>query len=130
MMRPIVFILLLLTCTYSCKKNSDPALVGKWQLTETLVDPGNGSGTFQDVSSDKTIKFKSNGTFTSNGSICDLNTDANDATSGEYSNSEHTVTPTGCGSSSTVLNYEIINGDLILHYPCFEACQVKYEKVN
>lgn len=36
-----------------------------------MADPGDGSGTFQPVESDKTIEFKNNGSVITNNSLCD-----------------------------------------------------------
>jgi hypothetical protein len=38
-------------------ENQNEGLVSKWHLIEQLMDPGDGSGTFQPVTSDKTISF-------------------------------------------------------------------------
>ena len=47
----------------------DASLLGDWKLVGTLIDRGDGSGTFQAVESDKVITFLSDGTFNSNGNI-------------------------------------------------------------
>lgn len=56
--------------TFACNKNEnanigDKKLIGKWQLSETLADPGNGSGKWTAVSGDdakKYFKLKADGT--------------------------------------------------------------------
>ena len=42
----------------SCEEEvTDVELVGTFKLIETLSDPGDGSGKFRKISSDKTIEF-------------------------------------------------------------------------
>jgi len=60
----------LLTVVFSCKKeDKGPAenngLVGKWKLVESLLDPGDGSGTFRKVDeiASTVVEFKANGDF-------------------------------------------------------------------
>jgi len=71
---------LMLLCTVMACKNetADPiddtakramkennGLIGKWKLVEYLADPGDGSGTYREVTADvaHTIEFKENGEF-------------------------------------------------------------------
>jgi len=61
----------------ACKGDDDTTdneIVGVWKLIQISIDPGDGSGTFQDVETDKTIEFKADGTLISNGSICTVST--------------------------------------------------------
>ena len=41
----------------ACTEEETDDLRNKWKLIEVLADPGDGSGTFQPVESDKTISF-------------------------------------------------------------------------
>lgn len=69
-------ILFMLLMIFSCTtkeakpdiKNQD--LIGKWKVIEQLADPGDGSGTFNPIESDRTIQFFSDGTITINGDLC------------------------------------------------------------
>lgn len=65
----IIFSTILLVLSCIEQESTDNNLIGRWRLTEVLLDPGDGSGTFQGVSSDKIIEFHSDGTVTSNGEI-------------------------------------------------------------
>tara|TARA_R110002072_G_scaffold31648_2_gene97389 strand:- start:125 stop:517 length:393 start_codon:yes stop_codon:yes gene_type:complete len=111
----------------SCKKEEEPELVNTWKLIEMLADPGDGSGTFQPVASDKLVQFYANGTVTSNGFLCQMGTESNSGSSGTYSEAEMSLTPNNCGIAPFVIYYEFEGANLILNYPCIEACRERYE---
>ncbi len=111
----------------SCKKEETPELVNSWKLIEILADPGDGSGTFQPVSSNKIISFFANGSVTSNGQLCNMGTESNASSEGTYAEAETAITPDNCGIAPFVIYYEFDGSNLILNYPCFEACREKYE---
>jgi hypothetical protein len=54
--------------TLACTKSSDTSnkvnvsLIGKWKLTEYLIDPGNGSVTWKPAETDEYIEFTSDST--------------------------------------------------------------------
>ncbi len=50
-----LFLITLLACTKSSKNTS--SIIGRWKLTETLADPGNGSGEWMPATSDYLIQF-------------------------------------------------------------------------
>ena len=111
----------------SCKKEDGPELVNSWKLIEILADPGDGSGTFQAVSSTKIVSFFANGTVTSNGQLCNMGTQSNPSSEGTYVEAETAITPDNCGIAPFVIYYEFDGSNLILNYPCIEACREKYE---
>ncbi|MDD3788879.1 MAG: hypothetical protein PHO94_09315 [Petrimonas sp.] len=87
-MKKILVLLIFCGVLFSCDKSDDTEnteLIGKWKLTEVLADPGDGSGTFHKVSSNKTIEFQPNGAITSNGSICEMLGETTIPSSGTYS---------------------------------------------
>ncbi|MEZ4793062.1 MAG: hypothetical protein R2783_06270 [Gelidibacter sp.] len=49
--------------------NNQSEVIGNWKLIQVYSYPGDGSGTFEDVVSQKTVLFHANGTVTSNGSL-------------------------------------------------------------
>lgn len=100
-------------------------LMGKWKLVEQLVDPGDGSGEFTDVSSDKTIQFFGDNKVTSNGSLCSMDVGAIQQSSGTYDVNDGSITPTDCLPVG-VIRYEIKEAHLILSYMCDEGCRSKY----
>ncbi len=120
-------ILVILSLFTSCKKNKRDSLTGTWELKEVLMDPGNGSGVFTAVSSDKNLVFNTNGNVNSNGIICDMSIESNTSTSGTYSENDSTIISATC--QNLIIKYELIGDTLILIYPCFEACKAKYIKV-
>ena len=120
-------ILVILSLFTSCKKNKRDSLTGTWELKEVLMDPGNGSGVFTAVSSDKNLVFHTNGNVNSNGIICDMSIESNTSTSGTYSENDSTIISATC--QNLIIKYELSGDTLILIYPCFEACKAKYMRV-
>jgi len=130
-MKKILFILLTVGILYSCDNdnfNSDTELVGNWKLIEVLSDPGDGSGTFNSVESDKIITFENDGTITSNGNLCDLSITSDNQTSGTYSISEMTFTPANCNNLENDIPFNQNGNILIITYRCIEGCAAKYKK--
>ena len=126
-MKKTLVILVLLSLIISCKKKDSGSLTGTWLLKEVLMDPGNGSGVFTAVGSDKNLVFNTNGNVNSNGIICDMSIESNTSTAGTYSAIDSTIISTTC--PNLTLKYEISGDTLFLIYPCFEACKAKYIKV-
>jgi hypothetical protein len=120
-------ILVILSLFTSCKKNKRDSLTGTWELKEVLMDPGNGSGVFTAVGSDKNLVFHTNGNVNSNGIICDMSIESNSSTSGTYSAIDSTIISATC--QNLIIKYEVSGDTLILIYPCFEACKAKYTRV-
>ncbi|MEW7292002.1 lipocalin family protein [Aquimarina sp. 2304DJ70-9] len=119
----------------SCSNDDDTTvvmntdLIGKWQLIEQLVDPGDGSGTFQPVDSQLTIEFFDNGTVIStNGSLCNMFTVSQDISSGTFSLDNNTIN-IGCDDDVITIFFEKNGSELILNFICIEACAQKYKKV-
>lgn len=123
-----ISVIAMLLGTSGCNKKDRSELEGEWQLIEVLADPGDGSGTFQAVSSNKTIEFNSNGTITSNGDLCTMTETSGTATSGTYELVDSTITA-GCVDAGIPITFKHIGNELIVSYPCFEACQHKYKKL-
>lgn len=136
-------ILILLTLLlFNCKSDDgtpqrDTNLIGKWKLIEQLADPGDGSGTFEPIESDRIVAFFSNGTVTANGILCYMSSEVGDENSGTYESVETTsfsdgeITPDNCDSNffNPVVYYKIEGANLILWYQCIEGCGQKFEKI-
>jgi len=122
-----LFIIGMFSCSDSDEKTDNPELLGEWELIEVLVDPGDGSGIFRKVESNKIVKFQSNEKVTSNGSLCGFSIIADNPSEGSYSITDGTIIPALCELSLSV-KFEIKNGNLIISYPCIEPCQEKYRK--
>jgi hypothetical protein len=116
----------------SCEnKDINPAattLVGKWRLIEVLADPGDGSGVFTKVTSDRTISFLSDSTFTSNSPMCLMGIASGQSSKGIYSPKNGTISPADCQIKQFTIRFKIEESYLILSYPCIEACSEKYIK--
>jgi len=124
----LAFILLLLSCSSDDVDSSN--IVGKWKLTQVLADPGDGSGTFVDVESNKTIIFLSDETFSSNGNLCVFGSITPVTTEGVFSTEDEIIYPSTCESFARIgLNYTIEDGALTIFYQCIEACAEKYKKI-
>ena len=131
-MKNLIFTLIAVGILFSCNNdddsNSNTELIGNWKLIEVLADPGDGSGSFYSVESEKIITFKSGGIITSNGNLCDMAINSDNQTSGTYSNSESTFNSSDCNNIDYNYTFEQ-NGDiLILNYRCIEPCLAKYKK--
>jgi len=124
----LVVTLLLLGCSSDDLDSSN--VVGKWKLVQTLVDPGDGSGRFSDVESNKTLAFLNNGTFISeNGVVCFMSDEEKTSSTGTFSSEEKKIYPNSCDSFARIaLEYTFDNGFLVINYPCIERCAEKYRK--
>jgi hypothetical protein len=132
-MKKSIYLLILLGILFSCNKNdnettTNSALVGSWKLTAILADPGNGNGIFNPVISNKTIVFDNNGNLSSNGTICDMSTDSNTSSTGNYIEANTSIISSSC--QNLTIKYELSGNTLILNYPCIEPCKAKYIKIN
>ncbi len=127
-MKNFFLLILIIGFVTSCNKNDEISnlsdIEGRWKLSEVLADPGNGSGTFQSVTSNKTLEFDNNGNVTSNGFICDMSTGTNLNSSGTYSLTNRTIYSNSCPNNT--IQFELNNGSLILTYPCIEPCKAKF----
>lgn len=132
MKKGIVFIGILgflLSCSKSDEKIiTNTNIVGSWKLIEVLEDPGDLSGTFVSVSSNKTITFSNTGKITSNGSMCDMSIESNTKSYGTFLETNSTIHPSNCQNSEIM--YELNGNTLILMYPCIEPCKEKYIKIQ
>lgn len=123
----LLFLIVATACdTYS---NADTSLEGTWKLTAMLADPGDGSGTFRNVVSDKTITFFTDGTLTSNGEICDFSIEAINPSTGTYSFSDSRISSANCNNASFGYTYVQTGNVLVISYPCIEACQARFRKL-
>lgn len=140
-----LFVAILAAVIFSCasddsKPNEETHLLGKWKLIEQLSDPGDGSGTFQPINSNRTIEFFSDGTVAVNGVLCFISSEVGEKEIGTYilstdSNTDFQndgeITPATCSSRSAKVYFDLpVSGNLILWYPCIEPCGQKFEKIN
>lgn len=124
----ILFAALFLTFASCTKPNPTLGTLGEWKLIEYLGDPGDGSGTFEAVDSEKTLLFYDDGTIEiKNGSLCNLGEELIDM-EGTYDEASMVITVDCSGNSSTREFNINSDNELLLHYPCIEPCIEKYEK--
>ncbi len=128
--------LLLVAAVFSsCDKKVDtqntPAnLEGTWRLVEIYMDPGDGSGDFEPVNSYKTLTFSSGGALSSNGDICQISAAVGKPSTGTYSTADSTLSGCSNGGKTWNIDFELKGSDLLLHYPCIEACIAKFQKIQ
>jgi len=133
-MKNLFLIFLFATITSSSTTFKSPVdldnkeITGKWQLTESLADPGDGSGTWQTVENGRTLEFDENGMVYSSTSFC-YGEQINEAT---FDASEKMIS-SNCADRNVELSYELKEGKLFItpHNPrCAEACGTKYSKLE
>ena len=104
-----------------------------WALTEAYFDPGDGSGSFTPINSNRTITFFENDTFASSGSLCNFDVNDQEAMSGGINRTEGLLEFPNCFSNTTEefisLSYSISGDELILSFLCDEPCQWKFIRV-
>ena len=128
-MKNLAILLLALILLSSCEENiseisSGPGIVGTYQLTAQLFDPGDGSGTFEAVKSNNTLQFMENGSVTSNWNMCRA-TSSFASMTGTYTETEIQVDGPDCGS----LRYKFELGEVIIILECTEPCMLKYTRI-
>ncbi|SHI39853.1 hypothetical protein [Aquimarina spongiae] len=134
-MKKYIIILLLSVAFVSCSNDDDnqspeATVIGKWKLVEALVDPGDGSGTFQPVESNQTITFFETGSVVSeNGSLCNIFSESAETSTGTFSFETNTL-EIGCVDDVITLTFERTTLNLIIYYPCIEGCAFKYIRVD
>ena len=128
-MNNILLLLLVVVAglTPSCSKTNSN-LIGRWKLVETLADPGDGSGTFRRVSSNKTLEFHSDGKLTSNGEICSISNETGSPSTGRFSLADSTIVGDNCRDLYRKITFEKHGKILILNFPCIEPCRAKFKK--
>ncbi|PLX11021.1 MAG: hypothetical protein C0598_09180 [Marinilabiliales bacterium] len=124
----ILIIIFLVSVYSSCKKDENSNVLSKWKLIEQYSDPGDGSGDFNPVESDRTIEFMDNGIAVSNGSLCNMTLDANGTYSAIYNDS--LIVTNDCDMENFTLHYQINSNVLIIWFPCIEGCAQKYAKID
>jgi hypothetical protein len=136
-MKHTVLLLLSFLVVLSCNNDddnqngsTDSEAVGTWELIEIYSDPGDGSGDFVAVESDKSIQFNANGTLSSNANLCLVFSQPGEMSTGLYSEEDGSFTITDCETMPVTAYYELIDSNLIVSYFCIEGCQEKYEKVE
>jgi len=122
---------ILISCSKDDNVNIDTTeLIGQWKLIEQLVDPGDGSGTFQSIDSQKIIEFYENEIITAtNGSLCQPYSEEQ-ISSGTYSSSEQFISTNCQNINIAYIGFEIKEGYLILNFASNEGFSQKFKKIK
>ncbi len=123
-----LLIITLTSCDIGLKKDE---IVGFWQLTEELSDPGDGSGTFQEIKSDKIIIFHKDGSFFTNGPMCEFTRRTGVESRGTYSVEDGELIVDGCAEPLFLRpRFEVDRLELTIWFACFEGCGHRYKKIS
>jgi hypothetical protein len=116
------FFLITLACTKSADNNS--SIIGRWKLTETLADPGDGSGIWMPATTNYIIQFNEDST-------------ANENPVNPYRNvnrysviNDSTLTLFYSNGTSFSYYFKIESNTLTIMGGCIEACGTKYKRTN
>lgn len=128
----LVIFSMLLSCEQDNSHNSETnEFIGKWKMTETLIDPGDGSGTYAPVSGEYFLEFFTDGTVDSNYMLCTLSgTNTGSYTSTYFAEEQYIQSQTCNANQDFQISFQMEGENLILNYPCVEACLVKFIKIN
>ncbi|WP_405376684.1 hypothetical protein [Nonlabens sp. Asnod3-A02] len=100
------------------------SIVGNWNLTATLADPGDGSGTFQPASG-KSLNFTDQGVVNCNVSFC-FGSLTQATSTGTYDVMTTTIDVENC-----IGTYIFIDANTIeISHLCIEPCGERYVRVN
>ncbi|GAB3336102.1 hypothetical protein GCM10027429_19030 [Marivirga atlantica] len=132
-MRNIIPILILFSCILlSCNEEElvNAEAIGTYILTERYSDPGDGSGTFQPVESDRRITLKEDNTYSTNYDFCNFfGTETKVSMNGKFNREEQIlVVPDVCSEDFyfDTLQIELKPQELIIYYLCIEGCAEKF----
>jgi len=101
----------------------------QWNLTEMLIDPGNGSGEFEPTDLDIQLSFVDNQTVKANGLLCGFNETYNILT-GTYSEADSIII-TDCPMFNRSFWVSRRDSILILNsLNCIEPCSAKFVKID
>jgi len=125
----LMIIGLFISCSSDEKEYPENAFIGTWKLIEVNADPGNGSGTFRAIESNKTIEFKRNRTIVTNTSLCDPYSDEI-KNSGSYSLTPNEITTNCKNPNIAKIFFEMKNDHLILNFISNEGFSQKFERVD
>ena len=132
MKKSIIFLMIIGLFISSCNNDDQEkkkTVVGTWKLIEVLADPGDGSGTFRAVESNKTIEFKANGTIVTNTSLCDPYSDEIKS-SGSYNTTTSQITTNCQNPNIATISFELKGKYLILHFISNEGFAQKFQRIN
>ena len=126
---PLLFLLFALRCSSVSEEDSGKELEGMWRLNGYTIDPGDGSGMFKEVESDKLIYFYSDRSFIANTKMCFAQDERANITEGKYDPVAGILQARGCnGKEFNQLNYSIEGEYLYVYYVCREGCVERFQR--
>ncbi|WP_416443677.1 hypothetical protein ACH3O9_01515 [Leeuwenhoekiella sp. A16] len=130
----LIISLIIISCSKDDEETANVTLEGNWQLIEELQDPGDGSAVYEPVQSIKTIQFKTDGTVTTNTSLCDPLTDEI-ISNGTFTKSDREIITNCENPYASVILFKLEGEYLILQFLVdkqFEAklFYQKFEKID
>ncbi|THH40073.1 lipocalin-like domain-containing protein [Neolewinella litorea] len=131
MTRKIAFVLPLLALIACNREDAEIThdLTGTWELVAVYADPGDGSGTYQPVTSDNVLLLLPDGKFRANFSYCPASDASTEGDTGTYSVQDNTLRPNCDGD--TRLPFTVSGDTLTVTNPaCIEGCGERYAKVS
>ena len=142
-MKKIFLLVSIIATSFSCKKTeviqptvSESNIVSSWKLVEVYADPGDGSGKYQPVNSEKQLIFQKDGIVKSNYMFCAVG-DASFTKKESYAiydDTKRTITYDTCLSKKVnpeSLPYTYLNDTILeLTHFCIEGCGERYLKIN
>jgi hypothetical protein len=131
-MKKIIFLLIAAitaSCDHSDKDDEQisTTTLGTWKLIEVLADPGDGSGVYKKVNSDRTITFFTTGKVECNQSLCSIGSGNGQSATGVFDETNGIIAPDACPSHK--INVKLEGAYLFLTYMCIEPCGEKYERI-
>lgn len=117
-------------CSNDSYEDPQQDLIGTWRLEEVYFDPGDGSGNFQPVDIEKLIEFKSDGTVRSDQNLCFAGNAGGSSSSGIFLLPDSILQIDGCPERPAPTRFSLKDESLVVSYPCIEACQEKYIKIE
>ncbi len=134
-MKKLLLLLLAAFALSSCQKDQDDrlnltVLEGTWLLTEVLFDPGDGSGEFRKIDSERQLSLSPGNTYSANYDVCQaIEEGENFIGTFERIDAQEFLIPCA-GSLLNSVQGRLEDGFLILYYPCDEPCAYKFRKTS
>jgi len=110
-------------------QNNNSVITGRWKLIEVYSDPGDGSGDFSSVTSEKLLIINSDNTIESNRDLCHIWSSEETKSTASYSLVNSTIVPNNCNSEKE-WHFELEEENLIIRYVCKEGCAEMYKKLQ
>lgn len=116
----LIFIFIIFMTGACQKSDQENSLIGKWKLTETLADPGDGSGKWQSVKNSSSYLFlNADGTVSGNGFTHYKLFNVIDNQTIEFIYQDN---------SKIILFYKLQGSSLEITGGCFEACGSRFKR--